>query len=108
MSNRNLPVSESYRLAAKDWVEKESAASLLEETKSAVLAEMMNALGDMPVSRAEMKVKGSPEWREFIEKMVAARTAANLAKVKLEFLRMRFAEWQAADATTRAEMRLTR
>jgi hypothetical protein len=38
--------------------------------------------------------------------MVNARTAANLAKVKLEWTRMRFNEWQSENATKRAEMRL--
>jgi hypothetical protein len=102
----NLPLSEQYRLAAKDWVEKDAAANLLEETKSAVLSQRMNALGDVPVSHAERDVKGSMEWREFVERMVNARTQANMAKVKLEWLRMRFSEWQSATATKRAEMRL--
>lgn len=102
----NIPLSEQYRIAAKAWVELDSAASLLEETKSAVLAQRMNALGDIPVSHAERIVKGSPEWADFIDRMVRARTEANLAKVKLEWLRMRHSEWMSADATKRAEMRL--
>lgn len=105
MSN-NLPVSEQYRIAAKDWVQREAAASILEETKSAVLAQRMAMLGDMPVSRAEMTVKASKEWEEHVCAIVAAREAANLAKVKLEYLRMKFSEWQSNDATRRAEMRL--
>lgn len=102
-----LPLSDQYRLAAKDWVDKDSAANLLEETKSAVLAQRMNALGDVPVSHAERSVKGSPEWLEFVTRMVEARTAANLARVKLEWLRMRHSEWISSDATRRAEMKLT-
>lgn len=109
MSERpNLPISEQFRIVAKDWCEKESAAALLEETKSAVLAQRMARLGDMPVSKAEMQVKASSEWHEFIGKMVAARTAANLAKVKMEYVRMKFQEWISADANTRTEARLTR
>ncbi len=100
------PISEVYRLAAKSWVEKEAAASLLEETKSSVLSERMAALGDVPVSRAEMTVKASPEWREFVTKMVEARQEANLAKVRLEWVRMLFQEQQSAEASKRAEMRL--
>lgn len=105
--NHNAQPSEQYRLAAKQWVELEGAASLLEETKSAVLAQWMKALGDVPVSHAEREVKASPEWADFIKKMVDARTAANLAKVKMEFIRMRSMEWQAENANRRAEMRLT-
>jgi len=99
-------LSEKYRLAAKEWCELDAAANLLEETKSAFLSQKMAALGDMPVSKAEMKVKASAEWAEFIESMVAARKAANLAKVKLEWVRMKFSEWQSAEANSRAERRL--
>lgn len=104
MSNRSL--SEQFRIFAKDWVDKDAAASMLEETKSAVLAQRMGALGDIPVNRAEQIVKGSQEWHDWIAGMVNARTAANLAKVKLEWVRMRFNEWQSEEATKRAEMKL--
>jgi putative sterol carrier protein len=102
----NNPISEQYRLIAKDWVEKDSAANLLEETKSAVLSQMMARLGDIPVSHAERTVKSSEEWMDFITKMVRAREAANLAKVRCEFIKMKFSEWQSHNANKRAEMRL--
>lgn len=79
---------------------------MLEETKSAVLSQRMAALGDMAVSKAELQVKASTEWREFVEGMVRARTSANLAKVKLEWIRLKFNEWQSEAATKRAEMKL--
>ena len=100
------PLSEQYRLIAKQWVDADAAASLLEETKSAVLAQRMAALGDMPVGRAEMQVKASNEWEDHIMEMVSARKRASLLKAQLEFIRMRFSEWQSAEATRRAEMKL--
>lgn len=99
-------ISEQFRVAAKDWVEKDSAARMLEESKTAVLAQKMKALGDMPAAHAEREVKADPEWRDYIEKMVKARTAANLAKVKLEYIRMKFQEQSSAEATARAERRM--
>lgn len=102
----NEPLSEQFRLTAKEWVEAESAASLLEETKSAVLSQRMSAFGEIPVSKAEMKVKASAEWPEHVEKIVKARQRANYLKVKMEFIRMRFNEWNSAEATKRAEMKL--
>ncbi len=102
----NMPLSEQFRIAAKQWVDLDSAANLLEETKSAVLSQRMASLGDMPVSRAELAVKATPEWEDFVTKMVKAREAANLAKVKLEWLRMKFSERQSYEATARAERRL--
>lgn len=104
--NSNNPLSEQFRLAAKEWVDLDGAAALLEETKSAVLSQMMTAQGDVAVNRAEMTVKSSPEWSSHVMKMVEARRKANLAKVKLEWIRMRFSEQQSFEATKRAEMKL--
>ena len=104
--NENLPISEQYRITAKKWIDADAAASLLEETKSAFLAKRMIALGDMPVSRAEMTIKASPEWSDYISKMVRAREQASLLKVQLEYIRMKFGEWNSETATKRAEMRL--
>jgi hypothetical protein len=103
---RNVPPSETYRLVAKEWVEKDGTARMLEECKTAVLAQKMRALGDMPAAHAEREVKASQEWDEYIHKMVDARTAANLAKVKTEYYRMKFSEWMSEDANKRAEMKL--
>lgn len=103
----NLPWSEQYRLVAKEYVALKAAADMLEETKSAVLAKRMAALGDMPVSRAEMAVKGSDEWSDYIKTMVEAREQAELKRVHLEYIRMKFQEWSSHNATARAEMRLT-
>lgn len=102
----NLPLSEQYRIVAKAYVDADSAASLLEETKSAVLSRMMVSLGDMPVSRAEMQIKASNQWEEFVVNMVKAREKAAFLKVKLEYIRMKFSEWQSIEASKRAEMRL--
>lgn len=102
----DLPVSEQFRITAKQWVELDRAATMLEETKSAVLSQKMNALGDIPVSHAERTVKASPEWSDFIKTMVDARTQANLKKVQMEYLRMKFQEWNSENANRRAEMKL--
>lgn len=91
MSSRR-PQSELYREAALRWADLDAAARMLEEGKSAVLAQKMSALGDMPVSKAEMAVKASPEWSDYIKKMVRTKTEANKAKIAVEFERMRFSE----------------
>ena len=102
----NLPLSEQFYTAAKDWAEKEAAADLLEQTKSAVMAQRQAMLGDLPVNRSEQIVKASPDWSEHVEVIVAARREANLAKVRMEFLRMKHAEHQSAEANQRTEARL--
>lgn len=106
MDLSNQPISEQYRIVAKQWVDADAAANMLEETKSAELSRRMVALGDMPVSRAEMEVKASDAWFDYLGTMVEARQRANKLKVQLEYIRMRSMEWQSAEASKRAEMRL--
>lgn len=101
-----LPLSEQYRVKAIAWVNLNAAANLLEDCKSAVLAQRMAELGDMPVSRAETQVKASPEWGDYISAMTEARKQAELARVEVEFLKMRFSEWQSDEANKRTEARL--
>lgn len=102
----NLPLSEQFRIVAKQWVDADAAANILEDTKSAVLAERMAALGDMAVSKAEMTVKASKDWRQHVEAIAEARKVANRLKVQMEFIRMQSSEWQSMEATKRAEMKL--
>jgi len=97
----NRPLSEQFRIIAKKWVDADGAASMLEETKSAVLSKMMVDLGDMPVSKAEMQVKASEAWRDHITQMVEARSQASLLKVQMEYIRMKFHEWQSHAANRR-------
>jgi hypothetical protein len=105
------PQSEIYRDVAIRWADLDAAARMLEETKTAVLSQKMAALTGlapaMSVSRAEQQVKASPEWSDFLDKMVRARTQANKAKIEVEFTRMQFWERNSADATERQEMRMT-
>ena len=105
---RDQPLSEQFRIVAKRWVDADAAANILEDTKSAVLAQKVSALGDIAVNRAETQVKGSQEWYDYLVKICEARREANLLKMQLEYLRMKFNEWQSANATNRAEMRLGR
>ena len=105
----NQPLSEIYRNTAKKWVDYESAASLLEETKSSVLqtrAQEFISMYNISGAEAERRVKSTPEWREWIEAMCEARKKALLLKCQLEYIRMRFQERMSADATSRAEMKL--
>lgn len=104
-SNRRW--SDSYLEAGETWVAAEAKARLLEESKTTVLAQMQVKLGDMPVSRAEQMVKASPEWEAFIHKMVQAKTEANEAKIRVEFIRMKHAEAQSDAANDRAATRLS-
>lgn len=102
----NMPFSEQFRIVAKEWVTLDGAARLLEESKTAVLSQMMKALGEKPAAHAERDVKASSEWRDYINKMTDARTQANLKKVQMKYLDMKFMEWNSENANRRAEARL--
>jgi len=102
----DLPISEQYRVAAEKWCDANAAADILEEGKSAFLSQRMLATGETAVSKAEMIVKGSKEWSDYIKNMVASRDKANRMKVTLEFWRMKYGEWQSSQANARAEMKL--
>jgi len=102
----NQPLSEQYRIIAKQWVDAEAAASLLEETKSARLSQMICELPGLPVTRAEAQVKATPEWTALVSSIVEARKKANLLKVQMAYIRMKSGEWQSEEASRRAEMRL--
>lgn len=105
MDGDNRPWSEQYRIAGEQWADLEAAAQLLEDTKSAVLAQKCSELGGIPVNRAEQSVKSSPFWKDHVAKIVEARHKANLAKVQLDYVRMKFYEWQSSQANSRAELR---
>lgn len=106
MPEHERPISEMFRIVAKEWVALDGAARMLEETKTAVQSQMMKARGDVPAAHAERDVKASPEWRDHVGKMVDARTAANFKKVQMKFIEMRFHEWQSQEANARSERRL--
>lgn len=99
-------ISEQYRIVAKEWVSLDGAARMLEESKTLVLSQRKSALGDIPDSHAEKQVKASPEWHDYIKKMVEARTASNLKKVQMVHIQMLDREQQSDEANKRAEMRL--
>lgn len=103
----NRPISEQYRTVGMQWADADAAAELLENSKTAVLAERMQAYSHLPVNRAEATVKASTEWHEYIEKMVDARKTANRLKIQMEFLKMRYYEHNSHEATARAELRMT-
>lgn len=104
-SGDNLPWPEQYRIAGEAWADLEAAAQLLEDTKSAVLAQKCAELGSLPVNRAEQTIKASPFWRGHIEKIVRARESANKARIQLEYCKMKFYDFQSQQASSRAELR---
>lgn len=110
MTTNQRPQSELYREAAQRWSDADAAARMLEECKSAVFAQRVaELLAEFPHyshAKAEMKVKSSDVWLDHLGKLVRARTAANRAKIELEFLRMQYWEKTQDRADQRYEARL--
>ncbi|MGW8179504.1 MAG: hypothetical protein ACWGQW_12205 [bacterium] len=102
----NELISEQFRLKALEWADLDNAARMLEEGKTTFLAQRKASLGDIPDSHAEKQVKASDEWADYIKKMVRSKTLANKARIEVEYLKMRFSEWQSAEANQRAERRM--
>lgn len=100
-------LTEEYRLAALDWVDKDAAARMLEETKTTVLAQLMSVSDEKSEAARERDVKTSDAWESFIRRMVNARTAANKAKVVKEVKEMAYFQMQAKNATERVERRFS-
>ena len=106
MDESTSPLSELYAKAGAKWADLDAAAQLLEDTKSAEMAQRQTQLGDIPVNRAEQIVKSSPEWMARLEQTVEARRLANVAKVQLEVIRMRYFEEANKNANARVEMKM--
>lgn len=98
---RNSRASDDFLEVANSWVALDAAARMLEEGKTAFFAQKCVALGDMPVNKAEQTVRSSEEWANYIKRMVGAKTEANKMKVRMDYMRMRFSEWQSDAANER-------
>lgn len=103
MTRSNQPISEQYRLAAMEWADLDAAARMLEGGKTTYLAQQKALLGDIPDSHAEKQVKASPQWSDYIKNMVRTKTAANKARIEIDYLKMKFAEWNSYEANQRVE-----
>jgi hypothetical protein len=105
------PQSEVYREAYERWVAADAAARLLDETKSSVFAqrvlEAMRSAPGVSMSKAEIEVRASAEWRDYLIKMTNAKTAANKAKIEVEFHRMKYWEATQDRADHRYEARMS-
>jgi len=102
------PLSEQYRIASKAYVKAKSVAKLAEDLKPSKFALMMSHHNDLAVSRAEIAVRSSPEWQQYIRSVVAATEDADMARAKVKWIEMRFQEWVMQQAGSRKEREMGR
>jgi hypothetical protein len=107
---KEQPISEQFRIVAKQWCDADAAASLMEELKTTTLEKMKSDLiernGPTPDNTATRLAKCNSEWTDYLAQMCKHRAEANRLKCQMEYIRMRHREWIGADATARAEMKL--
>lgn len=97
--------TEQFRLAAVDWAEANGEADRLEHMRKVILGEIVNQIGG-PIGKAEHEAHAHKDYVQHIADMTHARTKANVAKGKMESMRMRFDGWRTVNATKRAEMKV--
>ena len=86
-------IAEEFRLACYEYIKCQEAADALEELKTTTLEQMKTKMvaekGEMADNKAERLVKSGDEWEAYIRAMVAAKSAARRAKLKLEWIRIK-------------------
>jgi hypothetical protein len=92
--------------AGEAWADHEAAASLLEETRKVVLAELKNQSAAKSDAAAETLALADPAYRLHVTNMVNARRDANVAKVRYVSLQMLVELRRSQESTRRAEMKL--
>jgi hypothetical protein len=100
------PISEQFRIIARQFADVDAAANILEGTKRDVLESIKSRIvagSDMPDNKAERLARCSDEWKEFKASMLENRNKATRLKLQLEFIRMKFSEQLDANANARRE-----
>jgi hypothetical protein len=100
------PLTDRLIEAGETWADLHAAASALEETADTVFAKVLAEHFDKPEWKARAMAKSDERYTEHIGKMVAARKAANRAKVRYDSGKAYVELTRSAEATKRAEMTL--
>jgi hypothetical protein len=98
-----------------EWADKDAAASMLEETKKTLLAQLVQneqlgakATGGkvLSMSQAENNAMANPQFEAHLRQMVEARKEANRAKVRYDTGRVKIELMRSLVAARREEMRM--
>ena len=93
-------------VAGNDWADKQAAYNILEDTKNAVLAQLMLKSQAPSVAAKEIEAKASKEFTEHVQNTQEAMKAALKAKVQYESIKTWIDLKRSEEATRRAEMKL--
>lgn len=92
--------------AGEAWADADAAASLLEETKKSLLAQLMQEADSTSNAGKEMLALAHPDYRKHVDGMVSARKAANKARVRYDSAKVLAEMRRSEESTRRAEMTL--
>lgn len=95
--------------AGEAWADATAEAEKLEEAKKWLLAtltvEQMDVNGNSKAA-AETRALASPQYRQHVERLCAARHDANAKRVRFEALKLQLQLARTYEATRRAEMQI--
>lgn len=104
MDDPRHSASEQIRQAGEEWANLNGAASLLEEMRKSILAEIGNQSGEKSAAAKDQYALAHQDYHKHIREMVEARTKANIAKAKWEALKIRVDIWRSKESSRKAEM----
>lgn len=87
----------------EEWVDKNAAAELLEETRKTVLAELA-AVEHGSMAAKESAALANPAYKLHLTNMVAARKEANRARVRYDSMKVLAEMRRTQESTRRAEI----
>ncbi len=99
---------EACNLARDEWVQLDGKARELEEIRKSIRAETSNQgrRDGLSATAADSEAEAKWEYREHVQEMVNARTAANAKRAEVQGYELRWETWRTRNATRRAEMKL--
>lgn len=113
MPQHERPLSEQYRVVAKQFAEAYGQASFMENTRTGMLARMVkkrlaSANAKTSIAAAEADAKASDEWFAFNQELAKAKERVEILRAQKKYIEMQGWEQTNANADTRTERRMSR
>lgn len=96
-------IVERWRLECKEWLDLQSAADLLRETKNDVLSQIISRQDGKSHAEKDRRARCSADWHDFRNQMIDAEDKARRAKMRMKYHQMQFDAWRSHNANARQE-----
>ena len=97
---------ERFRLAGEEWAKANGEAERQEEQRKSVYSTLYLHADGKTVAEREAQAYASEVWKTHTDKMVAARELANIARAKLDAMKVWWETARSMESTRRLEMGL--